>query len=117
MKVVHTLEDLRQAMHPSNRRVLVPTMGQVYGHGRHADGDAETGLLAGAMRQGGLTPLKGLSLMVFFAIALQCLSTVATIRREAGGWRWAGLALVYLNGLAWLASLATYQVGRLLGYA
>jgi ferrous iron transport protein B len=99
------------------REVLVPTLSQVYGHGKDADPDESAGLVAGALRQGGLTPLKGLSLMVFFAIALQCLSTVAAIRREAGGWRWAGLALAYLNGLAWLSSLAVYQIGRVLGYA
>jgi ferrous iron transport protein B len=99
------------------REVLVPTLSQVYGHGHTTADDTNTGLVAGSMRQGGLTPLKGVSLMVFFAIALQCLSTVAAIRREAGGWRWAALSLVYLNGLAWVASFCVYQVGRALGYA
>jgi ferrous iron transport protein B len=55
--------------------------------------------------------------MVFFAIAMQCLSTVAAIRRETGGWKWAAFSLFYLNGLAWVASFVVYQGGRLLGYS
>lgn len=100
------------------REVLVPVMAQIYGKGSQADVDdrfaSDVGRsMAGA---GALTPLSGLSLMVFFAIAMQCLSTMATIARETGGWKWAMVALVYLNSLAWLASLAVYQGGRLLGY-
>jgi ferrous iron transport protein B len=100
------------------REVLVPTMGQVYGHGKANADDAYTGALARSMvKGGGLSPLKGLSLMVFFAIAMQCLSTVATIRRETNSWRWPLFTIAYLNGLAWLASFAVYQGGLALGYA
>ncbi len=100
------------------REVLVPTLGQVYGQGRADVDDVYVGRVARELAEsGGLTPLKGLSLMVFFAIAMQCLSTVATIRRETNSWSWAIMVLVYLNGLAWLASLAVYQGGRALGFA
>ncbi|MSP92761.1 MAG: ferrous iron transport protein B [Myxococcales bacterium] len=100
------------------REVLVPVMGQVYGRGSDADVDDTFAASVGQtlVQQGGLTPLKGLSLMVFFALALQCMSTVAALRRESGSWRWPALALVWLNGLAWVASFAVYQGGRLLGY-
>ncbi len=101
------------------REVLVPVMAQVYGKGTQADVDdrfaADVGRsMAGA---GALTPLSGLSLMVFFAIAMQCLNTLATIARESGSWRWALFALGYLNAAAWLASMGVYQIGKLLGYA
>lgn len=100
------------------REVLVPTLGQVYGHGKGDADEAYTGALARSMvRGGGLSPLKGLSLMVFFAIAMQCLSTIATIRRETNSWRWPLFTIAYLNGLAWLASCAVYQGGLALGYA
>jgi ferrous iron transport protein B len=101
------------------REVLVPVMAQVYGRGSQADVDdafaADVGRSMAAA--GALTPLKGLSLMVFFAIAMQCLNTLATIRRETLSWRWSLFALGYLNGLAWLGSLLVYQGGRLLGFS
>ena len=54
--------------------------------------------------------------MVFFAIAMQCLSTVAVLQRETRSWRWPVLSLIYLNGLAYLSSLAVYQIGTVLGF-
>lgn len=101
------------------REVLVPVMGQVFGRGSQADVDDRYAADVGSTMAsaGALTPLKGLSLMVFFAIAMQCLSTLATIRRETNSWRWPIFALVYLNSLAWVASFLVYQVGRQLGYA
>lgn len=99
------------------REVLVPIMGQVFGRGSQADIDdryaADVGKTMAS--SGALTPLKGLSLMVFFAIAMQCLSTLATIRRETNSWRWPIFAVVYLNSLAWLASFAVYQIGTRMG--
>ena len=67
-------------------------------------------------KAGALTPLSGLSLMVFFAVAMQCFNTLATIARETRSWRWALFALTYLNGAAWLLSFVVYQTGRALGY-
>jgi ferrous iron transport protein B len=62
------------------------------------------------------TPLVGLSLMVFFALACQCMSTLAAIRRETATWRWPAFAFAYMTVLAWLASFAVFQGGRLLGF-
>ncbi len=100
------------------REVLVPVMGQVYGRGAEADDeDAFASAVGSSMvRFSGMTPLVGLSLMVFFAVALQCLSTVAVLQRETQTWRWPIFALVYLNGLAYLLSLAVYQGGSALGF-
>jgi len=63
------------------------------------------------------TPLVGLSLMVFFALAAQCMSTLAVVRRETRSWRWPIFLFSYMTALAWICSFLTYQGGRLLGYA
>jgi ferrous iron transport protein B len=62
------------------------------------------------------TPLTAVSLMVFFVLACQCMSTVAVVRRETNSWRWPIFMLVMMNALAWIASFAVYQGGRLLGF-
>ncbi len=100
------------------REVLVPVMAQIYGRGSQGDvDDAFAADVGGAMaKAGALTPLSGLSLMVFFAVAMQCFNTLATIARETRSWRWALFALTYLNGAAWLLSFVVYQTGRALGY-
>ena len=105
------------------REVFVSTMGLVYGVGEEADESslplrqrlqAETHPVTGAPVY---TPLVGLSLMVFFALALQCMSTVAAIRRETNSWQWPLFAVAYTGALAWLAAFFVYQGGRLLGFA
>lgn len=62
------------------------------------------------------TPLVCLNLMIFYVFAMQCISTIAVVKRETGGWKWALFQLVYMTGTAWLACLAVYQVGRALGF-
>jgi ferrous iron transport protein B len=103
------------------REVFVSTLGVVYGVG---DADEQSVTLRqkirGEMRENGrpvYTPLVGLSLMVFFALACQCMSTLATVRRETRSWRWPAFLFVYMSTLAWIFSFAVYQGGRLLGFA
>lgn len=100
------------------REVLVPVMAQIYGRASQSDvDDAFAADVGGAMaKAGALTPLSGLSLMVFFAVAMQCFNTLATIARETRSWKWALFALTYLNAAAWVLSFAVYQTGRALGY-
>lgn len=62
------------------------------------------------------SPLAALSLLVFLAVALQCLSTVAVTRKETCSWRWPLFQLGYLNGLAWILSFAVFQGGTYLGF-
>jgi ferrous iron transport protein B len=61
------------------------------------------------------SPLVALSLMVFFVLACQCMSTIAVVRRETNSWRWPLFMLVTMNAMAWLASFVVFQGGRLLG--
>jgi ferrous iron transport protein B len=100
------------------REVLVSTLAQTYALGDD-EGVALRDALAADRRPDGrprFGPLEGVSLMVFFVLALQCLSTVAILRKETGGWPWPMAALVYMNVLAYLASLAIYQGGRYWGF-
>ncbi|MCG8372384.1 MAG: ferrous iron transport protein B [Balneolales bacterium] len=55
-----------------------------------------------------------LSLMVFFALAMQCMSTIAIVRRETNSWKWPVAMFTYMTVLAYLCSLITYQVVRVL---
>jgi ferrous iron transport protein B len=62
------------------------------------------------------TPLVCLTLMVFYVFAMQCISTVAVVKRETNGWKWPLFQIAYMTGTAWFACLVIYQVGRALGY-
>lgn len=62
------------------------------------------------------TPLVCISLMVFYVLAMQCISTVAIVRRETNSWRWPLFQLGYMTGLAWIGSFIVYQGGRLIGF-
>jgi ferrous iron transport protein B len=61
-------------------------------------------------------PLVGISLLVFFVLAMQCMSTLAVVRRETGGWKWPLLMLGWMTALAYVGSLVVYQVGSALGF-
>ena len=103
------------------REVMVSTMATVFNLGS-GGGDVQplrTSLREAVDQRTGqraYTPLTGLSLMVFYVLACQCMSTLAVVRRETNSWRWPVFMLVMMNSLAWLASFAVYQGGRLLGY-
>jgi ferrous iron transport protein B len=62
------------------------------------------------------TPLVCLNLMIFYVFAMQCIATIAVVKRETGGWKWALFQLVYMTGTAWVACFIVYQVGRALGF-
>jgi ferrous iron transport protein B len=102
------------------REVFVATMGIVYSVGEDADEQSENlrDKLRDERKPDGTrayTPLIGLSLLVFFALACQCVSTLAVVKRETHGYKWPIFLLTYMTVLAWGASFAVYQGGRLLG--
>ena len=59
--------------------------------------------------------LTAISLMIFFALACQCMSTLATVRRETNSWKWPVVMFLYMTSLAYLVSLFVYQGGLMLG--
>ena len=103
------------------REVFISTMGLVYGIGGDVDEEAVPlrDRIRKERRADGspvYSPLVGLSLMVFFALACQCMSTLAVVRRETKSWRWPAFLFVYMTCLAYVVSLTVYQGGRLLGF-
>lgn len=103
------------------REVFVSTLALVYG----IDGDEDEAnvplraKIRAERRPDGspvYTPLTGLSLMVFFALACQCVSTLAVIRRETGTMKYPLLVFGYMTVLAYGASFVVFQVGRALGF-
>jgi ferrous iron transport protein B len=62
------------------------------------------------------TPLVCIGLMVFYVLAMQCISTVAIVRRETNSWRWPIFQIAYMTALAWLGAFIVYQGGKLLGF-
>jgi len=104
------------------REVFVSTMAIVYGLDEGVDETSRA--LRDRVRQQRwpdgrkvYTPLVCFSLMVFFALACQCMSTLAVVKRETGGWRWPGFLFGYMSVLAWVATFAVYQGGKLAGLA
>jgi len=103
------------------REVFVSTLGVVFGIGASADEESQSlrERLRDARRSDGsrlFTPLSGFALMVFFVLACQCMSTIAVVRRESGSWRWPLFMLAYMSALAYLVTLAVYQLGSALGW-
>jgi ferrous iron transport protein B len=91
------------------RETAVAALATVYAVG----GDAGTGGLAHALTTN-FSLASALSLLVWFAFAPQCMSTLAVIRRETNSWRNVAISFSYMFAVAYAASLITYQVARLL---
>lgn len=97
------------------REVFVGTMATLYSVG---ESDDESGLLLRQkMQQARKTDgskvyslATGLSLMVFYVLAMQCMSTLAIVKRETRSWKWPVVQFVYMTALAYLMSFLTYQI-------
>ncbi len=100
------------------REVFVSTMGTIYniqdadkGQGNvslldrlHSDTDPATGLPT-------FNILTAICLMVYYVLAMQCMSTVAVVRRETNGWKWPIFQIVYMTALAYGVTFLVYRVG------
>ncbi len=95
------------------REVMVSSLATVYAVAASTDAIASQ-TLSPLIAQG-WSLATGLSLLVWFIYAPQCLSTLATIKRETHSWKQTGFATVYLFALAYLASLLTYRIAVALG--
>ena len=67
------------------------------------------------MIQEGITPLAAYAYLIFILLYFPCIATIAAIKNETGSWRWAGFAAIYTTAVAWVASMAVFQIGSLLG--
>jgi ferrous iron transport protein B len=102
------------------REVVVGTLGVIYNLGQDDGSDTLRETLRAARWDGTDRPVftypTALSIMVFFALCAQCVSTLVVIRRETNSWRWPVFCFVYMTLLAYVAAFITYQVGsRILG--
>jgi len=96
------------------REVTVSALGTVYALSAAGQADAAQALAPIIAHQWSLA--TGLSLMAWFVFAPQCMATLATVKRETGGWKWALVMAGYLFALAYIASFATYRIALLLGW-
>jgi ferrous iron transport protein B len=95
------------------REVFVGTMATLY-----SVGDADNELLLKEKMKGALRPdgtpvfnlATGLSLMIFYVFAMQCMSTLAVVKRETRSWKWPVIQLVYMTALAYLMSWIAYTI-------
>ncbi|MBC7389978.1 MAG: ferrous iron transport protein B [Opitutaceae bacterium] len=95
------------------REVFIGTMSTIYGIGDQEDTKSLKEKLLLAKNSEGkpvYTVPVALSLMVFYAFALQCISTIAVTKRETGGWKWAIIQFLFMTFVAYFSSLITYQL-------
>ncbi|MEE3725973.1 ferrous iron transport protein B [Riemerella anatipestifer] len=95
------------------REVFVGTMSTLYS----LDEDVEEGTIVQKMQQDTkangekvFSPATGLSILLFYAFAMQCISTIAVVYRETKSWKWTLIQIVGMSGLAYVASLIVYQI-------
>jgi ferrous iron transport protein B len=89
------------------REVIVGTLGTIYAK----EGTSQSEGLRQAL-QSDLSPGGAVALLVFFAFAMQCMSTIAVVRRETGGWKWPAMQFAYMTFLAYVCAMITNQVVR-----
>ena len=102
------------------REVIVAVLGTIYSLG---EVDEESASLRDALRSATWADGRkvfnipvALSIMVFFALCAQCVSTLAVIQRETGRWRWPVLTFAYMTLLAYIGAFVTYQFGMAWGW-
>ena len=88
------------------KELVVSSLGVLYAD----DAEADQTTLAQRLP---ITPLVAYGYMVFILLYFPCVATLAAIRQEAGGWKWAVFAAAYTTVLAWIMSFAVYQIGGL----
>jgi ferrous iron transport protein B len=88
------------------REVIIGTLGTIYGI-ENADKDSVN--LQEALRKD-MSPPAAAALLVFFAFAMQCFSTIAVVRRETGGWFWPAVQFLYMSVFAYVSAWGTYLI-------
>jgi len=96
------------------REVFVGTMATLYSVGDQDENDLRLrDKMKAAKKEDGTsvyTLASGLSLMIFYVFAMQCMSTLAVVKRETKSWKWPIIQLIYMTGLAYVMSLIVFQI-------
>lgn len=88
------------------REVIVGTLGTIYGVQDATEDSIE---LQAALQQD-LTLGGAIALLIFYVFALQCMSTVAVVKRETGGWKWPIIQWTYMLGMAWVCAFVAFRL-------
>ncbi|HEY5774056.1 MAG TPA: ferrous iron transport protein B [Chitinophagaceae bacterium] len=98
------------------REVFVGTMATLYSVGDQDENALRLRDKMKAAKKEDGTPVytlaSGLSLMIFYVFAMQCMSTLAVVKRETKSWKWPIIQLIYMTGLAYIMSLIVFQLFR-----
>ena len=96
------------------REVFVGTMATLYSVGEQDENELRLRDKMKAAKKEDGTPVytlaSGLSLMIFYVFAMQCMSTLAVVKRETKTWKWPIIQLIYMTGLAYVMSLIVFQI-------
>lgn len=103
------------------KEIVVSTMGVIY---QANEGNEYTTSLQGKIKNATYTngvnkgkpvytPLATISFILFTLFYFPCIATIAAIYKESGSWKWAAFTVLYTTGLAWVVSLAVFQIGQL----
>ncbi|WP_299825827.1 ferrous iron transport protein B [uncultured Pontibacter sp.] len=95
------------------REVFVGTMSTIYSIGEEENVSTIKNKLMAEKDENGdpfFTPARSFSLMIFYLFAMQCVSTLAIVRRETKSWMWPLAQLIYMSGLAYVMAFITYQI-------
>ena len=95
------------------REVFVGTLATIYSVGNDEEETIKS-RMAAELDDSGTKPLfnlaSGISLMLFYAFAMQCMSTLAIVKRETNSWKWPMAQLVFMSAFAYIVALAAYQI-------
>jgi ferrous iron transport protein B len=96
------------------REVFVGTLATIYSVGNHGDEEATIKeQMKNEIREDGSKTFNfatGISLLIYFALAMQCISTLAIVKKETNSWKWPLVQLIFMSGLAYLSALLAYQI-------
>ena len=102
------------------KEIVASTIGVLYSgedqfsdDDHYSDDNEKYSSLHQMMARDGITPLTAYAYLIFILLYFPCIATIAAIRNETGSWRWALFAACYTTVVAWIASMAVSQIGRL----
>ncbi len=100
------------------REVFVSSMGTIYSVGdKNSTTEEVSRSLKDKLRADTFfSPLLAVCVMIYYVLAMQCMSTIAVVKRETNGWTWPLFMTGYMTALAWLGTFAVYHIGMALGW-
>ncbi len=101
------------------REVFVSTMGTIYNIQDDSAGSMREAMQRDVNPDTGkpvFTALTAICIMVYYVLAMQCLSTLVVVRRETNSWKWPAFQFFYMSALAYAVTFGVYRAGLMLGY-